>query len=482
MNIASVNLVSLNPNNIPLNENNAKISSSTVLQNSSSVPLVPSVGADIVFKGKPSCELLDISGLPDPCTGKIIIPKKEAENIDWPAIKMKSTSKDFVDYFNPGLTRDEKSFFDKFIRNEKEYSKMSLDALITKVKQKYRSVQIPRRILKYSLKERRIFDQTKTEELLNIGKKYRRSMLDVEKKAFDEILVAHEKNPGLYIDELFKVIRGDHIESLRVKQLNQINRMEKAIKKYDMANKHDLMKILDRYRSKIKLDNPNDPFRKKPFSNEVRQSFVNLIALKKSSGGIYNPNLNISAKIKELETQQKIMSNLFGQFPTATTDVDAFIVKYAGKKPIKMKEIDYTSQELLERFISPSYATIEHTIPLNPLPGDPKGQNVVANYLIESAGVNNRRGSIPFWKYIETDYPNMPKNAQKNMDRIIDLINAGKLKGYDFYPKAISQVLYYASKGKVNIDISALKPEIAKAELPSDAIKFLEYLKRNFKF
>src|SRR5574344_1877510 len=105
MNIASVNLVSLNPNNIPLNENNAKISSSTVLQNSSSVPLVPSVGADIVFKGKPSCELLDISGLPDPCTGKIIIPKKEAENIDWPAIKMKSTSKDFVDYFNPLSTQ-----------------------------------------------------------------------------------------------------------------------------------------------------------------------------------------------------------------------------------------------------------------------------------------------------------------------------------------------------------------------------------------
>lgn len=50
----------------------------------------------------------------------------------------------------------------------------------------------------------------------------------------------------------------------------------------------------------------------------------------------------------------------------------------------------------------------------------------------------------------------MPRNTQKHMDLIIDLINNNKIKNFSFYPAEVAKTLETESKGLIKLDLSRL--------------------------
>jgi hypothetical protein len=438
-----------------------------------SVPTMPSVGIDLAFKGSKgsACDLLNISNLPDPCSGRMIISKHEYENINWPGKKYDYTARIFADEVGKDIKPEEREYLDSVIKTPSDFETLKLSDLIKRSDADI----VPKRLATYSQKKYFVVDQTNTEGFLNIGKKYQKSMFDVESNVFQELCDTAEKYPGSNLNDLFYVMRNNHIGSLKKKQLPILGKIYQDIKKSNMPNREELFTIIRKHAQFIKNDSSNAPFRKKIFNAEMRDCFNNFINEQKSNAKNYKKSFEAEQNINAAKKSLRSVEDIMHEFPIALNDEDAFIIKYAGRKA-KNNQF-YTPKELIERFISPAKATIEHIIPLSPLQGDPKGRDLLTNYLIESAGVNNRRGSIPFWD-LDKLYPDMPKNSQKNIDRIIELLNAGKLPGYGYYPKAMKQVLFYATKGRVKLDISALSEEFKHQAIPPEEVKFINMLKK----
>ncbi len=127
--------------------------------------------------------------------------------------------------------------------------------------------------------------------------------------------------------------------------------------------------------------------------------------------------------------------------PTSVTSENAFIVKYA----------DRTQQEIAKRLLRVSIGTIEHI-----RPDSLGGENSIANFMLVSANANSTRANIPLKNFIER-FPNIPKNCQKYINKIIRIIQNGDFCGYETYPYKVKRTLQDESEGLINLDLSKYK-------------------------
>lgn len=77
------------------------------------------------------------------------------------------------------------------------------------------------------------------------------------------------------------------------------------------------------------------------------------------------------------------------------------------------------------------------------------------NCLLACKDCNSKKGNIPFGKWLKL-HPEIIGNIQKHIDQVVELINTGKIIGYDEYPEAVAKTLKEASRGKINLDVPAL--------------------------
>ena len=133
-------------------------------------------------------------------------------------------------------------------------------------------------------------------------------------------------------------------------------------------------------------------------------------------------------------------------FPNTATNTDAFIVKNANK----------THKEIAELLVSPSLVSIEHIKPSS-MNGESKG----ANYLAASRRMNNLRSSMPVEEFIDR-FPEIPQCTQRYMDDLITKINRGGLYQVALTIPDVKQSLLDESHGLIDVDISALNPDVLK--------------------
>lgn len=149
--------------------------------------------------------------------------------------------------------------------------------------------------------------------------------------------------------------------------------------------------------------------------------------------------------IKTTRVAKKIFEEL-DKFPDSKNDVDALMIKGSQK----------TSNVLALILVTRPRNTREHA-----LPQYRGGENDENNYIYLCGKCNEERQNEIYTTFVKRK-PQMPLNTQKQMDMIIQLINAGIIINHDAYPKAIKEVLNKESggtrrhKGKINIDISKL--------------------------
>ncbi len=127
--------------------------------------------------------------------------------------------------------------------------------------------------------------------------------------------------------------------------------------------------------------------------------------------------------------------------PTSRNSYEAFVVKYSRK----------SDREIFLKLIQKRQATIEHIKPK----GD-GGADSILNYVLECGECNWNRGNNSMITQIEK-HPNMPANAQKQVNKIIRLINREKSPLDKEYLEGIKEAFYRESGGIIDLDISALK-------------------------
>lgn len=133
-------------------------------------------------------------------------------------------------------------------------------------------------------------------------------------------------------------------------------------------------------------------------------------------------------------------------FPNSATSTDAFIVKNARQ----------SHHKIAESLLSPSTITVEHINPKSK-GGEDKG----TNYLAASKRMNNYRQSLPMPDFIAM-FPKIPQYTQRYMNDLIGKVNRGGVPDVADTIFGVKDTLKKESKGKINVDISALDPKIAE--------------------
>lgn len=154
-----------------------------------------------------------------------------------------------------------------------------------------------------------------------------------------------------------------------------------------------------------------------------------------------NPNDSFSEYLFELADKKP------EEFEQKQSKLAVKILKNLGKKA---SSNNAAALEFSKKILLPSTVTIEHI-----KPDSDNGLSGMSNYLLECFECNNGRGKKPFAQWVSL-HPKMKINLQKYLDKIIELINDGKIDDKN-YPQKLAETIEIQTKGKIKLDFSALK-------------------------
>ena len=270
--------------------------------------------------------------------------------------------------------------------------------------------------------------------------KYRKYMLATEKKIFKRFTEYAKINPNVQLQDALKLWYNDSITKLKLEEFNVLDDVDKISLKLSPQNAFAVHAKTTKCRQIILENNKEDTFKRRNLLDSLDE-----IHPKRSEKHIF-----------------QALKDRAVYLPTSVTSEDAFVVKYASR----------TQQEIARRLIRSSLATIEHI-----KPNSKNGENDIANFMLASAGANNLRSDIPLYKFIDM-FPKIPKNCQKYIMQIIELIHKGWLKGNETYPYKVRNTLARESKGRILLDLSEYKYSKEEAQIKVKDSKKYNYVNK----
>lgn len=390
--------------------------------------------------------LNEMKRVPCICCGHIMITPKEFLRIKWPKSVRPLSAKEvfsMIEKQKKLLKNSEKRFLND-ISFEVVDNDLPYDELISR-----EDKRVPSLFKNYLGMTKQLSKGEYTKALIDTAELYKEYMHTTELKAFSIIKDLNKKHPDCSINELLEIKRPEALKKLKIKQLEILNRISFLSNEPIVKTNKEVNSVINRHRQLIMGDDIEKPFKRKAFIDDLNSAF-------EDSGVQENATRSETVKLSPLEQR---LVQLAESLPTSSDNEMAFVVKYSGlaKEKRTGKLVPRSPKEIMERLISVSKNTKEHVFATNPEPGEPAGADNPLNWVAECADCNNRRGSIPFYRYIPKSHPDMPQNAQKHIDFVIDLINSGQWAGFDWYPKGIKGTMAMASKDLVKLDLSRLK-------------------------
>ena len=202
-----------------------------------------------------------------------------------------------------------------------------------------------------------------------------------------------------------------------------INRIEKIIRASILSEDKHLNTLIDNSKNRLNRKKVIIPFSRKNF--------------------IYD----IDKMLKELpdEDLHKKMIAQAEKLPSSSNSLPAFIVKLRNE----------SSERVAYKILDPSMASVEHI-----LPASCGGPDEMKNFGCASRKMNTKRGSINFVEWLK-QYPNIEKYCQRQMDKYIELANAGMFNGDDKKLQLIDNfknAIITQSEGQIILDTSKFNP------------------------
>lgn len=375
----------------------------------------------ISFKGSVSNGhfLRNLSGVHDPYSEIIMLNNKEMDKAKADLKKIKTTSGKlrYLSDFTDNMFPVELEIFNLLKDESKKFKNQSLQDILTANKDK---------ALKNLIKEqKRVFKKimNNTEELSPIEQV---RVYDLINKSERQIYLPHEDKAHFkksrFISDLVRISQIDIISAIDKK----IRELPEEKQKTELKNFGEAVTIFEENAYDVNIDGKTplgmiQEFQKKYIPETVDQP-----------NAIY-PLFDIAREL-----------------PTSKDNTNAFIVQMYTR----------TEDQIAERLISESLATIEHIVPESL-----GGENEAYNFMLVSKGRNNERGNMPLDFFIKK-YPNIPEYTQTYIDDIIKKCQKQKLKGHDWYPYLLKETLYEQANIKVNLDASKMSPQKAFKTIP----------------
>ena len=155
--------------------------------------------------------------------------------------------------------------------------------------------------------------------------------------------------------------------------------------------------------------------------------------------------VKITKKLENTKLSHRMVQTAL-RLPTSKQDVSAFI----------MKAVDYSSEKIGYELISGSMGSIEHLTPAKK-----GGEDSMSNFALVSVFMNNDREMKSFTQQLKL-YPEIYVNAQKQVDRLIELYNDGTFRKIGLsraYIINLASKLFKMSppENRLYIDLTALK-------------------------
>lgn len=249
--------------------------------------------------------------------------------------------------------------------------------------------------------------------------KYEKHMRPVEKECYNLLKIWSKDKPDADFKELLNENKEPQLKILQKKQNNILDTVIEISKTLSDKEQEEVRKVTETTRKYVSSTDKEIKFKRKTFLKDVE---------------------TLGNKISDKEVYNKIYKEA-EKMPTSQNDVSAFVVKYS----------DRNHREIGERLVKLSVGTIEHIRPRSE-----GGKNLLSNYMLECAGCNHERSSIPLGDWVDT-HPEMKENSQKYIDEVINRINNGEMKGFSFYPEAVARTLFEQSEGKLDLNVQNVK-------------------------
>lgn len=414
-------------------------------------------GADTVsFKGDSAKlfinDLRELPNLPCACCGKDMLQNSRVNDflnrkIYYPAYQALQILKDEKIYDESTASKEMKEAYEYLFAYSKTAKKLSVSDILTK-----RSVKDFRR--KLSPEVSACFDELRemsklvahnSEYMIKEIEKLKPDFQKIDRRIFNELKrLAHTYPEETFYDILNKPdINKYYLRNLEQKQISLLNRVEKTSKSAPAHIRKAIIEEVEKAKVVFKEESPR-VFHKR---GRVISSFHENL-------DVYKDNPNVQKVLK-------IISHL----PDSKTDVDAFMIKGAQKN----------SNAIVEILVGRQRNTFEHVKPHHRI-GD-NGPNSIYNYIGLCGKCNGERQRIEYDIFVKK-HPEMIRNSQIQVNRVIDFINRGILTGYDKYPQEIKKALDIESKGKIDVNIDKFDIAKAKTNRSLRQQKYIEKKKR----
>lgn len=249
--------------------------------------------------------------------------------------------------------------------------------------------------------------------------KYEERLPETERSVSNRLKIEAAKFENLDLNGLLNKINQEPKKELELKQKKILNEMQNLADQLTGDTYNIIQKDVNAINNIITEGKNGKPFKRKTLIQGME-------------------------KVRDNETDsnnrlilEKIVEKTL-DMPTSSTDADAFIVKYSRR----------TTPEIARRIIEPSQATAEHI-----KPHSKNGNDGPDNYLSECKKCNNDRDTMTYVEWLKI-HPEMISNTQKYMDEVVNRIIDGRIRGFEFYPRAVKNALYTESGGQIDLDIS----------------------------
>lgn len=381
--------------------------------------------------------------IPCLCCGKPMITKREWSGFltRWPQLN-ESFSSDYVikTFTNSHLYPHERKIFNILQQLNKKNPNTKFCDLLDNI------ASPPKRFKIFAEAKRKLTPLEFNSRVINLLEDYEDKMRPVEKQVFSKLKDLHKLNREKSLSDLIFLMRPEHLKKLEIVQFKILDDINILAKNLPLESRQKIKDFTKATRNIIIDEFDEDPFKRRIFLKKIN---------------------DLAATLPKSETITKILDKA-STMPNSFDNESAFIVKYSGKtlrNKIKDGNKIYerrSSKEIGKRLLSTAVVSIEHVFPTNPVKGRPKGSDDPKKLVLECAGCNNPRASIEGYKWAKM-HPEIIKNSQKQIDIIIDHINNGRIKNYEWYPSEIGKTLeteftdIQTGEVLIKIDTSKLK-------------------------
>lgn len=247
-----------------------------------------------------------------------------------------------------------------------------------------------------------------------------------DKEIFDLMTVYAEKYPKKTFAEIFSMpeIAQKHTSlsemyknQARTQRIEVFKRVREFSKDWPLQDAKKLL-VANNDALKILLNEYYKPHIKKVCVEEIYNDFLKSCSKKRI---------------------RKKLFDILKDLPYETSAADDYIALCASQKT--------SDTEIVRKFAEQMQATFEHV-----LAKSDGGEDVIGNGIVLCKKCNNERSNIKYTIFLKI-HPEMKKNIQKQINKIITYIKHDKLKGFENYPMEIKQTLLTQTDNILKIKI-----------------------------